>query len=276
MLQMRAMPQPNEFIMNFEDIAEVTKESEQVIRQCFSQFRLDEVFLSFNGGKDCTVLLDLTINVLKDIHQKDDIAKDLKVIYMRTKGPFREIESFIEEIEAHYKVKLVVTEGEMKTALENILEGDRRLKACLMGTRRTDPYSQNLKFMQNTDSSWPQVVRVFPILNWSYHQIWSYILQRHVPYCNLYDIGYTSIGSIHNTCPNPSLAYTISGHIAYKPAWLLDDPTMERDGRMTAVNSRGLTDGMGNTLTDVMSESVNGHAHKADKTDSISNALNTA
>ncbi|CAK1553434.1 unnamed protein product [Leptosia nina] len=249
------MPQPAEPVMNFEDITTVTAESAQILRQCFSQFRLDEVFLSFNGGKDCTVLLDLTINILRDIHQKDDIAKDLKVIYMRTKGPFREIESFIEEIEAHYKVKLLVIEGEMKSALENILEGDRRLKACLMGTRRTDPFSQSLKFMQKTDTSWPQVVRVFPLLNWSYHQIWTYILQRHVPYCSLYDIGYTSIGSVQNTCPNPSLAYSISGHIAYKPAWLLTDPAMERAGRMT--------------------QPVNGHKTDKTVTDScIGNGLN--
>lgn len=120
----------------------------QVIRQCFTQYKTEEVFLSFNGGKDCTVLLDITINVLKQLHDRDDISRDLKVVYIRTKGPFREIEDFVKDIEKHYGVKLVVTEGELKGTLQKLLDGDERLKAVLMGTRRTDPYCADLNFMQ--------------------------------------------------------------------------------------------------------------------------------
>ncbi|CAH0727971.1 unnamed protein product, partial [Brenthis ino] len=219
--------------MDLEDFSEVLVESTKVIRECFKKFQLDEVFLSFNGGKDCTVLLDLTINILKDIYKRNDIGKDLKIVYIRTLGPFKEIEAFVEQIETHYGVKLKVTEGEMKSTLQNILEEDIKLKACLLGTRRTDPYSGELKFMQKTDSHWPQIVRVSPLLNWSYHQIWSYILQNNVPYCSLYDKGYTSIGSMHNTQPNPSLAYKDVGGTSYRPAWMLKDPSLERAGRRT-------------------------------------------
>lgn len=123
------------------------------MRECFTKFQIDEVFLSFNGGKDCTVLLDVTINILKDLYKRDDIAEDLKILYIRTVGPFREIENFVNEIEQHYGVQLIVTEGEMKITLQRILERDSKLKACLMGTRRTDPYSENLKFMQVTRQS---------------------------------------------------------------------------------------------------------------------------
>ncbi|CAH2107658.1 unnamed protein product [Euphydryas editha] len=226
--------------MDLEDYSSVLEETEQVMRECFSKFQIDEVFLSFNGGKDCTVLLDVTINFLKNIHKRGDHIADLKILYIRTVGPFREIENFVNEIEQHYGVKLIVTEGEMKITLQRILEQDCKLKACLMGTRRTDPYSEDLKFMQKTDPSWPQMIRVSPLLNWSYHQIWSYILQRQVPYCSLYDRGYTSIGSIHNTCPNPSLAYKDEyGRIAYRPAWMLKDPSEERSGRGTKKLNKG-------------------------------------
>nr|XP_026485854.1 FAD synthase-like [Vanessa tameamea] len=220
--------------MDFENTATVLEETEQVIRECFTQFQLDEVFLSFNGGKDCTVLLDVTINILKDLYKRDDIGKDLKIVYIRTIGPFKEIENFVKEIEKLYGVKIIVTEGEIKTTLQRTMEQDSKLKACLLGTRRTDPYSEGLKFMQKTDINWPQIVRVSPLLNWSYHQIWSYILQKQVPYCSLYDKGYTSIGSIHNTWPNPSLSYKDSfGRVTHRPAWMLADPTLERAGRGT-------------------------------------------
>lgn len=94
------------------------------------------------------MLLDVTLNILRDIHKTEDIASKLKVVYIRTKGPFREIETFVEHIKEHYGVTLMVTEGEMKTTLQRLLEQDGRLKACLMGTRRTDPYSENMQFMQ--------------------------------------------------------------------------------------------------------------------------------
>ncbi|XP_068630328.1 uncharacterized protein [Battus philenor] len=213
------------------DIFEVLQESEQILKQCFKQFQLEEIFLSFNGGKDCTVLLDITLNVLKSIYKNQNVVNDLKVVYIRTKGPFKEIEDFVEEIEKHYRIKLLVEEGDMKQALRRITEGDKKLKACLMGTRRTDPYSENLKFMQKTDTDWPQILRVSPLLNWSYHQIWSYILNRRVPYCSLYDKGYTSIGSTSNTWPNESLAFTKDGQVHYRPAWILADGSLERAGR---------------------------------------------
>lgn len=51
---------------------------------------------------------------------------------------------------------------------------------------------------------------------------------------------YTSIGSIHNTWPNPSLAYKDEyGQIAFRPAWLLKDPTEERSGRGTNKHNKG-------------------------------------
>ncbi|XP_037299053.1 FAD synthase isoform X2 [Manduca sexta] len=220
--------------MDLPDYTDVLQQTEEILRQCFQQYKLEEVFLSFNGGKDCTVLLDITLNILKDMHKANDVAKNIKVVYIRTKGPFREIEDFVNIVQKHYGIRLIVTEGEMRTTLQNILDEDSRLKAVLMGTRRTDPYSHTLEYMQKTDSNWPQIIRVSPLLDWSYHQIWNYILQRNVPYCSLYDRGYTSIGSVMNTWPNPSLAYTDEcGYKSYLPAWQLKDPAEERAGRGT-------------------------------------------
>ncbi|XP_041976102.1 FAD synthase-like [Aricia agestis] len=217
--------------MDTEDFADALQESEQVLRECFTKFQLDEVLFSFNGGKDCTVLLDLTIKVLKEFYKSNEIDR-MKIVYIRTKGPFREIEDFVKEIEEYYNVKLMVCEGEMKSTLEKILKEDPVLEACLMGTRRTDPYSESLQFMQKTDAGWPQIIRVLPLLNWSYHQIWSYIFKHKVPYCSLYDRGYTSIGSVHNTRPNPALQYTDEcGRAVYRPAHTLADATLERAGR---------------------------------------------
>lgn len=214
-----------------EDYADVLNEAENVILKCFEKHDVNEVFLSFNGGKDCTVLLDITINILKKLLKTNTVGGKLKILYIRTENPFPELEDFVKQIQRHYGLNLKEEMGDLRSTLERILAEDGRLKACLMGTRRSDPYSENLKFIQKTDANWPEILRVSPLLNWSYHQIWTYILKNNIPYCSLYDEGYTSIGSTLNTEPNPALLIKNSNKITYLPAWKLADASLERAGR---------------------------------------------
>ncbi|CAN1304958.1 Protein AF_2251 [Linum perenne] len=64
--------------------------------------------------------------------------------------------------------------------------------------------------------------------------IWAFILTCKVQYCGLYDQGYTSIGSIHDTTPNSLLCITESSgrEEKFKPAYLLSDGRSERAGRV--------------------------------------------
>ena len=100
------------------------------------------MFISFNGGKDCTVLLDL-------IHQanlKD--AKQIKCIYVRPLNPFSEIEEFVDRCRQHYGITIATVDGGIKAALEQICRADPQLRACIMGSRRSDPYCERLASFQ--------------------------------------------------------------------------------------------------------------------------------
>ncbi|OLL24359.1 putative FAD synthase [Neolecta irregularis DAH-3] len=61
----------------------------------------------------------------------------------------------------------------MKQAFAEYLKEHRIIKAVLVGTRRNDPFAQDLKYIQPTDHGWPPCVRIHPIIDWQYAEIWE-------------------------------------------------------------------------------------------------------
>lgn len=84
-----------------------------------------------------------------------------------------------------------------------------------------------------TDQGWPSLLRVNPLLDWTVRDIWDYIMHYKVPYCILYNLGYSSLGDKTNTTPNPHLQFedTESGTLSYRKAYEMTDDSLERAGR---------------------------------------------
>ncbi len=94
-------------------------------------------------------------------------------------------------------------EGPMKSGLAKFISDNPNAKAVLIGTRDTDPFASktpssvvqlilsldSLSAFQMTDNGWPEIMRVHPILNWSYDDVWTFLRDLRVPYCRLYDQG---------------------------------------------------------------------------------------
>lgn len=50
-------------------------------------------------------------------------------------------------------------------------------------------YIEKLTHFDMTDKGWPQFMRVQPIIDWSYKNVWDFLLTLRIPYCSLYDEG---------------------------------------------------------------------------------------
>ena len=203
------------------------KEAWAIIQQTLQLYSLDELCISFNGGKDCTVLLHILHAVLNKLSSP---PQQLKALYIRYDSPFPQAEEFISETTERYNLNLITMTGNIKSALKTLKETQPVIKAILLGTRRHDPFSDALRTFSPTDPDWSHYMRVNPILDWHHADVWSMIRECSIPYCCLYDEGYTSLGSTHNTTPNPALKYD-DGSNKYKPAYMLEDGHLERAGR---------------------------------------------
>ncbi|KAL3080361.1 hypothetical protein niasHT_038401 [Heterodera trifolii] len=119
----------------------------------------------------------------------------------------------------------------MKHGLALYKEKQSHIVATMMGTRSTDPIGKYMKSnIQWTDGGWPKFLRVCPLFDWSYGEVWKGIRDLSISYCILYDAGYSSLGECTKTAKNPALLIKGTGN-SYKPAYTLDDGKLERSNR---------------------------------------------
>lgn len=146
-------------------------------------------------------------------------------MYIRCSSPFPQVESFVELCKERYALDLDAVEGGMKEGLASYIGSKRRtdgapgIEAILVGTRRGDPHGGTSRFVVKidvpsmltplplaalltpfdpTDSDWPRFMRVHPILDWSYKDIWDFL--RHpeltlgdtkgIDWCEMYNYGF--------------------------------------------------------------------------------------
>lgn len=156
------------------------------------------------------------------------LPRDYKLdsIYINSEVPFPEASDFIELSAKDYHLNLITIKDSLKGGFEYYLNKvNQAVKIIVVGIRYADPYGSQLRYEQETDHNWPKFLRIHPILHWHYVDVWDFLLACGVPYCSLYDQGYTSLGGIDNTQPNMFLQVGES----YLPAYMLEEYADERE-----------------------------------------------
>ncbi len=149
------------------------------------------------AGKDCTLLLHLLMAARYKYAQDHPalVLAPLACLYVTGRFPFPEVEAFVRACVPRYHLHLTaVCTDSMKEALTAFLApaspgGPVRFQAVVIGNRRTDPHSHHLQPILPTDGDWPRVLRVHPLLDWRYRDIWRAMCALNIPYCPLYDQG---------------------------------------------------------------------------------------
>jgi len=134
--------------------------------------------------------------------------ESIRTVFVTYPNPFPHVDAFVRVCVQRYQLKCVYIPGPMKQALQHYLDSSVSTKAIFVGIRRTDPYAgkykiripkteqwklivliDKLSHFDQTDQGWPDFMRVHPVIDWSYKNIWDFLLQLRIPYCSLYDEG---------------------------------------------------------------------------------------
>ncbi|CAK7271967.1 3'-phosphoadenosine 5'-phosphosulfate sulfotransferase [Sporothrix epigloea] len=272
------IPASEELLRN---VQSQVRASVDVIDQALRRYSLDQVSLSYNGGKDCLVLLILILACLPACNEPtgdetnstakattipapqspastaaavpttpietfsttpSSPSRSFQAIYIVPPDLFPEVDEFVDQSTADYQLDLARYPMAMRAALDAYLTDRPAVQAIFMGTRRTDPHAEFLTHFTPTDPGWPQLMRIHPVINWHYAEIWAFIRHFDVPFCSLYNRGFTSLGGTSDTRPNPVLAKTgaditasdengSSTPTSFRPAYELMDDDEERLGR---------------------------------------------
>ncbi|CAK7272236.1 3'-phosphoadenosine 5'-phosphosulfate sulfotransferase [Sporothrix epigloea] len=265
------IPASDELLRNVQN---QVRASVNVIDEALRRYSFDQVSLSYNGGKDCLVLLILILaclptcndptgektctialaspapaptptvpTALKPIDGSSSASAPLRsfqAIYIVPPDLFPEVDEFVDQSTADYQLDLARYPMAMRAALDAYLADRPAVQAIFMGTRRTDPHAEFLAHFNPTDPGWPQLMRIHPVINWHYAEIWAFIRHFDIPFCSLYNQGFTSLGGTTDTRPNPVLAKTkantgdnsgSSTPTSFRPAYELLDDDEERLGR---------------------------------------------
>lgn len=210
--------QTNKMRYNF-----LLSEATQYIRDVATKYETSEMYVSFSGGKDSTVVSSLVMRALNN--------EQILHIYGDTTLEFPETKEYVSRFKkSHPKTPVLVSvnkdkdfyelceqlgppsrvmrwcctifkTGSIQRKISSLFRGKKRI-LTFYGIRRNESASRS-KYDRESDS--PKIAiqkTVSPIIDWFDFDIWLYLLTTGVDFNNAYKLGYTRVGCW--CCPNNS------------------------------------------------------------------------
>lgn len=189
------------------------KDTLDVIKWAYRQYK-EEIVYSCSFGAEGIVLIDLIAR----------INRNARVIFLDTELHFQETYDLIEKIKNRYPnllIELVKPKWSLEDQanrygkelwkhnpnqccqlrkIEPLAEQLSGMKAWISGLRREQsPTRKNVEFI-NKDNKF-KLIKICPLIHWTWDEIWTYIKLYNLPYNELHDRNYPSIGCSKCTLP---------------------------------------------------------------------------
>lgn len=210
---MQQTPQQHKAILVFQRFEELISKTEIAAPQ---RTAATPFAVAWTGGKDSTVVLHLWREFLKERALLDTYG--LVAVSIDTGVKFPEVTAFRDKLATAWGVQLVIARpvfpmpeeelaqdpaaccAALKIApLQKALE-DMDVGVLFTGLRADEhPSRKERALVEERDA--PPHVQCNPILEWSEMDVWSWIMDKGLPYCSLYMQGYRSLGCMPCTTP---------------------------------------------------------------------------
>ena len=197
-------------------------EAESFIKSEAESRSLDEMFVSFSGGKDSTVVSDLVKNAIGEsvIHIYGDTTLEYpataryihKYIHTYTHTPLlttsnkeQDFYSLCDKIGPPSRMLrwccTVFKTGSITKKIENTFSFKKQVLS-FQGMRRLESASRDKYERVSYDSKIGKQIAVLPILDWTDGDVWLYIASKRIPFNDAYRQGFSRVGCW--CCPNNS------------------------------------------------------------------------
>ncbi len=174
----------------------------------------DELVYACSFGAEGMVLIDLI----------SQVKEDARILFLDTNVHFPETYRLIERAKARYpRLRIEMIQPELTLSEQAAKYGEelwardpdkccqlrkveplaRALtgtRAWLSGLRREQSPTRAKTQFVNLDHKF-QSIKICPLIHWTWKDVWNYIMDHRLPYNELHDHGYPSIGCMHCTLP---------------------------------------------------------------------------
>jgi phosphoadenosine phosphosulfate reductase len=189
----------------FKSLNEKEQKSIVIIKRAVELYGAENIGVAWTGGKDSTTVLHIIKQAFGNI--------PFKAINIDTTVDFPEIYEIIDYLKKQWNINLHIFKNEKASQLINISKDHAeccyqlktlplneaitslKIKA-LITALRWDEQEARVEEVYFSERERPVHVRVQPILHFREVDIWQYIKKYGIPYCELYNKGYRSLGCV--------------------------------------------------------------------------------